>query len=168
MRVGANMLQNPNDVDVLIRLIHEAFGAGNLSVVDELIAPDFVEHQFGIQGRGPEAIAHVKAAILDLRRWLPDLTFTIEDTACVNGTAWVRATASGTNEGSVMGAEPTHRPVTVNVIDTARIVHGRIVEHWGVPDRFALLAQVGVLRQLGPHHPRSGITHSQSAPRLAQ
>ena len=109
-----------------------------------MIAPDFVENQFRIQGRGPEAIAHVKAAILDLRSWLPDLTFTIEDTACVNGTAWVRATPSP-NEGSVMGAEQTHHPVTVNVIDTARIVHGRIVEHWGVPDRFALLAQVGVL-----------------------
>jgi len=147
------MLQNPNAVDVLIRLIHEAFGAGDLSVVDELMAPDVVEHQFGVQGRGPEAIAHVKAAILDLRRWLPDLTFTIEDTACVNGTAWVRASASGTNEGSVMGTEPTHRRVTVNVIDIARIVHGRIVEHWGVPDRFALLAQVGVLHQFGPHHP---------------
>jgi predicted ester cyclase len=147
------MLQNPNNVDVLIRLIHEAFGAGNLSIVDELLAPDFVEHQYGVQGRGPEAIANVKAAILDLRRWLPDLTFTIEDTASVNGTAWVRGIASGTNEGSVMGAEPTHQRVTVNVIDIARIVHGRIVEHWGVPDRFALLAQVGVLRQLGSVHP---------------
>ena len=83
-RVGAKKLQNPNDVDVLIRLIHEAFGAGDLSFVDELMAPDVVEHQFGVQGRGPEAIAHVKAAILDLRRWLPDLTFTIEDTASVS------------------------------------------------------------------------------------
>jgi predicted ester cyclase len=159
------MLQNPNDVDVLIRLIHEAFGAGDLSVIDELLAPDFVEHQFGVQGRGPEAITHVKAAILDLRRWLPDLTFTIEDTACVNGTAWVRATASGTNEGSVMGAEPTHQPVTVNVIDIARIVHGRIVEHWGVPDRFALLAQVGVLRQLDPTTPGPRQPSLNSLPR---
>jgi predicted ester cyclase len=148
--MDANMMQNPNDVDVLIRLLHEAFGAGDLTVVDELMAPDFVEHQFGVQGRGSEAIAHVKAAIMDLRRWLPDLTFTIGDTACVNGTVWVRAIASGTNEGSVMGAQPTHQPVTVNVIDSARIVDGRIVEHWGVPDRFALLAQVGVLHQLGP------------------
>jgi hypothetical protein len=94
--MDANMMQNPNDVDVLIRLLHEAFGAGDLTVVDELMAPDFVEHQFGVQGRGSEAIAHVKAAIMDLRRWLPDLTFTIGDTACVNGTVWVRAIASGT------------------------------------------------------------------------
>jgi predicted ester cyclase len=34
------------------------------------------------------------------------------------------------------------------VVDIARIVDGRIVEHWGVPDRFALLAQTGVLGRL--------------------
>jgi len=27
-------------------------------------------------------------------------------------------------------------------------VDGRIVEHWGVPDRFALLAQTGVLARI--------------------
>ena len=64
-----------------------------------------------------------------------------------------------------MGAQPTHQPVTVNVIDSARIVDGRIVEHWGVPNRFALLAQVGVQRQFGPpNYSRSEVTHSLSAP----
>jgi predicted ester cyclase len=36
------------------------------------------------------------------------------------------------------------------VIDVARIVDGQIVEHRGVPDRFALLAQTGVLDRLAP------------------
>jgi predicted ester cyclase len=36
----------------------------------------------------------------------------------------------------------------ITVVDIARIVDGRIVEHWGVPDRFALLAQTGVLSRL--------------------
>ena len=40
------------------------------------------------------------------------------------------------------------RPVDITVVDIARIVDGRIVEHWGVPDRFALLAQTGVLGRL--------------------
>jgi predicted SnoaL-like aldol condensation-catalyzing enzyme len=33
------------------------------------------------------------------------------------------------------------------VIDVCRVVDGRIVEHWEVPDRFAALAQTGVLDQ---------------------
>jgi predicted ester cyclase len=40
--------------------------------------------------------------------------------------------------------------VQLTVIDVCRIVNGRIVEHWGVPDRFALLAQTGVLDRLSP------------------
>jgi predicted ester cyclase len=43
---------------------------------------------------------------------------------------------------------PTGRPVDVTVIDVARVVDGRIVEHWGVPDRFAMLVQTGVLDRL--------------------
>jgi predicted ester cyclase len=31
----------------------------------------------------------------------------------------------------------------------ARVEDGLIVEHWGVPDRFAMLAQTGVLERLG-------------------
>ncbi|MCT1804101.1 ester cyclase [Kocuria carniphila] len=34
------------------------------------------------------------------------------------------------------------------MIDVARVVDGQIIEHWGVPDRFALLAQTGVLGRL--------------------
>jgi predicted SnoaL-like aldol condensation-catalyzing enzyme len=34
------------------------------------------------------------------------------------------------------------------VIDVCRVVDGRIVEYWGVPDRFAALAQTGVLDRL--------------------
>jgi predicted ester cyclase len=35
--------------------------------------------------------------------------------------------------------------VTMTVIDICRFVDGRLVEHWGVPDRFALLHQLGIV-----------------------
>jgi predicted ester cyclase len=37
------------------------------------------------------------------------------------------------------------KPVTIDVIDICRFADGRLVEHWGVPDRFALLHQLGAL-----------------------
>jgi predicted ester cyclase len=37
------------------------------------------------------------------------------------------------------------KPVNVTVFDQARVSGGRIAEHWGVPDRFAGLAQTGLL-----------------------
>ena len=45
--------------------------------------------------------------------------------------------------------EVMHRIFDITVFDQARILDGQIVEHWGVPDRFALLAQTGVLARLG-------------------
>ena len=109
---------------------------------------DLVEHQFGLAGAGPEAIQHVKEAIRDVHAATPDISFTIEDAVERGDTIWVRVRARGTATGPFFGP-PSGRPIDITVIDIARVVDGRIVEHWGVPDRFALLAQTGALRRLG-------------------
>jgi predicted ester cyclase len=132
----------------LRRIFDEGFATGEGAVLDEVCAPDVVEHQFGLAGSGAAAIAHVKAAIADVHRAVPDMTFTIEDSVTHGDTVWVRVRARGTATGPFFGP-PSGRPVDITVIDVARVVDGRIVEHWGVPDRFALLAQTGVLERLG-------------------
>jgi len=134
---------------VMRRMFDEGFATGNAEVVDELCAPDMVEHQFGLAGTGPEAIAHVKQAIRDVHRTVPDMSFTIEDAVETGDTIWVRVQGRGTATGPFFGP-PSGRPVQLTVFDVARVVDGRIVEHWGVPDRFALLAQTGVLDRLSP------------------
>jgi predicted ester cyclase len=129
------------------RMFDEGFATGETGVVDEVCSPDLVEHQFGTAGVGDEAVQHVKAAIRDVHRAIPDATFTIEDAAEVGDTIWVRVRAHGTAAGPYFGP-PSGRHVDFTVIDVARVVDGRIVEHWGVPDRFAMLAQTGVLDRL--------------------
>jgi predicted ester cyclase len=132
---------------VMRRIFEEGFAAGDASVVDELCSPDLVEHQFGLAGTGAQACEHVKAAIRDVHRAFPGLSFTIEDSVEQGDTIWVRVRARGTASGPFFGP-PGNRPIDITVFDVARIVDGRIVEHWGVPDRFALLAQTGVLDRL--------------------
>ena len=100
--------------------------------------------------RAPEqAIEHVKAAIGDVHRAVPDIAFRIEDSAENGDTIWVRVRGRGTATGPFFGP-PSKRPVDFTVIDIARVVDGRLVEHWGVPDRFAMLVQTGVLDRLAP------------------
>lgn len=150
-----NARQQPPDLPspalrVLQRMLQEGFGAGNTEIVDELCSPDLVEHQFGLAGRGAEAIGHLKDAIRDVHGAIPDISFAIEDAVEDGDTVWVRAQARGTATGPFFGPA-SNRSVAVTVIDVARVVDGRITEHWGVPDRFALLAQTGVLDRLaGP------------------
>jgi predicted ester cyclase len=133
--------------NVMRRIFEEGFAAGGASVVDELCSPDLVEHQFGLAGTGAQAREHVKAAIRDVHRASPGMSFTIEDSVEQGDTIWVRVRARGTASGPFFGP-PSNRPIDITVFDVARIVDGRIVEHWGVPDRFALLAQTGVLDRL--------------------
>jgi len=132
---------------VLQRMFDEGFATGDDTIVDELCSADLVEHQFGLAGRGAEAVEHVKAAIRDVHRMAPDLRFTIGDAVESGDTIWVRVRGRGTATGPFFGP-PSGRPLDFTVIDVARVVDGRIVEHWGVPDRFAVLAQTGVLARL--------------------
>jgi predicted ester cyclase len=133
--------------EVLQRIFDDGFAIGNDSVVDEVCSPDLVEHQFGTSGVGAEAIAHVKAAIRDVHRAVPDIRFTIEDSVESDDVIWVRVRGEGTATGPFFGP-PSGRRVEFTVIDVARVVDRRIVEHWGVPDRFAMLAQTGILDRL--------------------
>ena len=137
----------PAVVATLRRIFDEGFATGDASVVDEVCSPDLVEHQFGLSGHGEQAIEHVKAAIRDVHNAVPDISFSIEDWAENGDTVWVRVRGRGTATGPFFGP-PSGRSIDITVVDVARVVDGRIVEHWGVPDRFAMLAQTGVLDRL--------------------
>ncbi|MGW9627393.1 ester cyclase [Microbacterium sp. NPDC055521] len=127
---------------VVERMLVEGFAGGRLDVADELCSPDLIEHQFGLTGRGAEAIAKIRNGMKTVHDAFPDLHFTIGDWAIAGDTIWVRAEATGTNTGPFIGP-PTGRPVQFTVYDSARVVDGRIVEHWGVPDRFEIMVRLG-------------------------
>lgn len=132
---------------VFQRLVNEGFARGDDTIVDEVVTEDFVEHQFGLEGTGPEAIANLKAAIRQVHGMTPDITYTFDDHVLSGDTLWVRMTGHATHSVPIMGQPPTGRPLTIPVIDISRFEGGRIAEHWGVPDRFALMTQAGALRR---------------------
>ncbi len=140
--------QHSSATAVLRRIFDEGFATGDVSVVDELCSPDLVEHQFGLAGENAAALENLKAAMRQVSGAIPDVRFTIEDSVEQGDKLWARVRARGTATGPFFGP-PSGRPVDITVIDVVRVVDGRIVEHWGVPDRFALLAQTGVLDRLG-------------------
>lgn len=137
----------PAAVALVERVLHEGLATGNTQVVDEVCGQDLLEHQFGLAGEGPAAIEKMKRGIVEVHRAMPDLRFTVLDWALRGDVVWVHAEGRATSHGPFLGA-PTGRPVRFDVIDIARVVDGRIVEHWGVPDRFAILAQLGRLESL--------------------
>src|SRR5262245_5988797 len=129
---------------VVRRLIDEGFSQGRLDVCDELIADDIVEHQDYGPGH-PAGAAGVKAVVTSLRRAFSDFKLEIEDMVIAGDTVWTRNVATGTNDGPYMGHAPTGRTFSIDVFDVLRIRGGRVVEHWGVPDRLGVLFQLSLI-----------------------
>jgi predicted ester cyclase len=121
------------------RIIDEGFNQGNLSVADELVAPNALEHQRGGAG-GP---AGLKRTISYLRSAFPDFKLTITKIVAVDDTVWALQSGGGTNLGSFFGHPPTGRKAFTDVIDVCRFENGLMVEHWGVPDQLGMLMQLG-------------------------
>ena len=133
---------------VVRRLIDEGFSQGRLEVCDELVADDIVEHQeFGPNhATGPDG---VKAVIASLRRASSDFELHIDDLVVAGDTVWIRDTATGRDDGGFMGYPPTGRAISITVFDVLRVADGRVVEHWGVPDRLGALHQTGAVARPG-------------------
>lgn len=134
-------------VEALVRrLIEVGIGRGDEAVIDELMAPDCLEHQRG-NGEGAEGAKQVART---LNGWFSDFSLTVEDIARSGDVVWTRNRARGVNTGSVMGRPPTGKTIDVTVFDSLRMQDGKAVEHWGVPDQMGMLMQLGLLPAGGP------------------
>jgi predicted ester cyclase len=134
-------MSGSGNVERFRRLIDEGFTGGNLDVVDELIAPECVEHQRGNRS----GVDGAKEVIRTLHRWMSDFSLTIEDVAVAGDVVWARNRARGINTGSVMGNPPSGRLVEIDVIDIVRFEDGRVVEHWGIADQLGMMLQLGLM-----------------------
>jgi predicted ester cyclase len=121
-------------------VIEEVFNRGNFAILPELFKPDFVEHQFGLH----PTFAGMQKDVEYLHRAFPDLRLTIDEMAVDGDKLWARMTARGTNTGGLMGP-PNGKSFEIAVFDEVRFEDGKIVEHWGSPDRFAQMHQLGLL-----------------------
>lgn len=124
------------------RAVNEVYNQGNLAVVDELVASDFVIHAASEDIRGPEATKQYVAA---LREAFPDIHFTIDDQFADGDRVATRWTARATHTGTFQGIPPTGKQVRMTAIDIDRIVNGKVVECWTNMDELGLLQQLGVI-----------------------
>jgi steroid delta-isomerase-like uncharacterized protein len=131
------------NIDASRRVIEEAFGQGNLEILDELCADDFVDHDPIDGDRGLDG---VKESIKGYRDAFPDLGFTIDDIFAAGDKVVVRWTAQGTFENEFMGQQPTHeKGDPVNGIGIDRFdENGKIAEVWGQWDVLTLMRQIGM------------------------
>ena len=78
----------------------------------------------------------------------PDLRHTIDQQFVAGDVVTTIATAQGTQRGVLLGVPPTGKEVTFLVISVDKVVDGRIVLHYGLPDWLAMLGAIGALETL--------------------
>lgn len=122
-------------------LIEEGFSKGDVTVFDKYTSDDFKEHQYGFI---PPNVEGVKKAIKSLHQAFTDFSMVIEDLVVDGNKVWGRMTARGIQTGQFGPVPPTGRKMEITVIDIMHFKEGKLFEHWGVPDRFALMEQLGM------------------------
>ncbi len=123
--------------------LNRALKSGNLAELDEVIAPDAVDHN-PVPGMR-QGLEGIKAAFGEVRLAFPDLAVTVEDVIAEGDKAACRLTTRATHRGTFHGVPASGKQVKQTGIDILRFAHGKVVERWGEFDTLGLLAQLGLV-----------------------
>lgn len=129
------------------RFGEDIWGKGDQDALEELFAPDFVDHG-AIPGQPPGHEGH-KHQLAVFRSAFPDLRVTNEDVIAEGDKVVLRWTARGTHEGELMDIAPTGKEVTFTGIDVLRIADGKVVERWAEGNDLEVMQQLGVVPSPG-------------------
>ncbi len=125
------------------RFNEDVWGRGDQAALEELLDPDFVDHD-ALPGQGPGREGH-KQILAAFRGAFPDLNVTTEDIVAEGEKVVSRWTARGTHQGELLGIAPTGNGVTIKGIDVLRVAEGRIVERWAQFNDLEMMQQLGVV-----------------------
>ena len=132
---------------IIRRLTEDLWNAGNLSVADELIADNFVNHNPG-PGQTPDREAF-KQSITEFHNGFSGIRFNIDDLISEGDKTVARGTFHGTHTGEFAGVSATGKDVMMSWIVILRIKDGRITERWLHYNELDFLTQLGVIPPLG-------------------
>lgn len=124
-------------------VLEELFDKGNLDAADELIHPDFVNHEAPPDNpQGPEGLKETVSWLRGL--WGP-MRAEIEDEICEGDKVVARLTVHGRHVGEFLGRPPTGKEFAAEQIHVWRIADGKMIEHWSVRDDLGQALQLGLL-----------------------
>ncbi|MEY7851296.1 ester cyclase [Natrarchaeobius sp. A-rgal3] len=134
----------------------EVWTEGDLEVIDEIFAEEFVLHDPSAGGE-PRGREEYRGYVETYREAFPDVEYEVEDAIGDGEYVTIRYTAHGTHDGEFLGLEPTGDRVSVSGMELYRVEDGAIVEMWTNYDALGLFQELGVippLEELADEHRR--------------
>jgi serine phosphatase RsbU (regulator of sigma subunit)/ketosteroid isomerase-like protein len=116
----------------LARRFLEALVKGDLDAVDEMLAPDFVNHSELLSVQAPDREG-VKWAIAQYTAAFSNASIHFEDQVAAGDKVVSRCIVRATHDrGELMGLAPTGREMAFMPVFIHRIVEGKIAEQWSI------------------------------------
>jgi steroid delta-isomerase-like uncharacterized protein len=126
---------------IILRYLDEVWNMRNRAVIDEVIAPDLIQHIRGVPP-GPDGI-HKFFAAIDAA--FPDAHLTVEDIVAEGDKVAWRFTVRATHTGPFRGIPPTGKAFTQTGMAITRMREGRMVENWNQTDDLGMMQQLGLI-----------------------
>ena len=130
------------NTQVTRRVLKDLFEDGNFEAIEELIHPDFVNHE--APTGNPQGQEGLKETITWLHGLWGPMHADIEDEICEGDKVVARVTMHGHQVGEFLGHPPTGREFATKQIHIYRLQDGKVIEHWSVRDDLGQALQLGL------------------------
>ena len=128
---------------VVRRWIAEVINKQNVALIDELFAPDYVNHMappgFPTGAPGEKQFTQMFFGAF------PDSHMELLDVVAEGDRIVGRYVYSATHKGEFMGIPPTGKHFSVSGINIIRLAGGKIAENWPSLDMLGIMQQIGVI-----------------------
>jgi predicted SnoaL-like aldol condensation-catalyzing enzyme len=130
---------------VVERLINTVFINHDLSILDEIMRDDYIQHNdIAAQGKAG-FIALFKQTFIAM----PDFKYQINRLVAEDDYVVAYCTTIATHNGGDWLSFPSRGgKLHFDVVDIYRVQDGMISEHWDVADRLTLFTQLGVVKDI--------------------
>jgi steroid delta-isomerase-like uncharacterized protein len=133
---------------IVRRFYQEIWNERNLTVADEIFAPDCVTHQLSSRAAietAPRDPATVKHHVAEWVNSFPDLRFEVEELLADGDRVVSRCVMHGAHKADWHGIAPTGREVTIRMMVIHRIADGQIAEDWVLVESLGFFQQLGLI-----------------------
>jgi serine phosphatase RsbU (regulator of sigma subunit)/ketosteroid isomerase-like protein len=131
----------------LVRRFWESVARADLDTIDELLAPDFVDHSL-LAGQEPGREGY-KRQVAEQHAALSDIRPIIEDQVAKGDKVVTRLTWRSVHDrGEYFGLKPRDKEVVVTAMSMHRIEGGKIAEEWSEDNGSAEVAQAHLEQEL--------------------
>jgi predicted ester cyclase len=114
------------------RVLDEMFEKGNLDAADELVHPEFVNHE--APPGSPQGPDGLKQTVEWLRGLWGPMRFDVEDQIGEGDKVVARVIMHGRQVGEFLGQPPSGKEFATKQIHIWRVEDGKLIEHWSVRD----------------------------------